>query len=263
MVRGPVGGRPGHRRRRDRHLPGGPPHSRGQRHGPHHEHPPLAGGARADHGQDQAHRGRARHRGRNDPGAGHLEALPPLPGSTTALQGPRHADRARMEVGEMPRMRLAGRPRYRGVAADRRPRPDPPGHDHHRPGQCGNDRSRRRRQSGSPGCDYPLRFRAGPLQDRPDSPEKHSTPRAQATRGTLPAAPCRTWRPASGGTRHNGPARAAPRSQPGPGRDNDPPDSRPPPAQGARGGTRRRIPPPRPRHPATGTRSPAPHPRDN
>ncbi|MCW2895806.1 MAG: putative transposase DNA-binding protein [Actinomycetia bacterium] len=36
----------------------------------------------------------------------------------------------------------------------------------------------------------PLRFRSGPLQDRPDSPEKHPTPRAQATRGTLPATTC-------------------------------------------------------------------------
>jgi Putative transposase DNA-binding domain len=99
--------------------------------------------------------------------------------------------------------------------------------------------------------------RPGPVQGRPD-PETICPPRAQATRGTLPAPAPRPGRPASGGTRHNGPP-AAPRSPSGPGRDHDQPHSRPPPAPGTRSGTRRRVPPQRPRHPAqTGTDPPNP-----
>jgi hypothetical protein len=94
---------------------------------------------------------------------------------------------------------------------------------------------------------------AGPVEDRRDAPEEHRTPRAQATRGTLPAT-LTLWRPASGGTRDTGPA-TAPRSYPGPARERDLHPTRQVPPPGTRGGTRRGLPPERPRHPApTGTR---------
>src|SRR6185437_16117471 len=117
---------------------------------------------------------------------------------------------------------------------------------------------RRRRRARSPRRRRPLRFREGPVEGRPDAPEEHLTPRAQATHGTLPVA-ITSRRPASGGTRGTGPAPAAPRSGPGPAREHDLHHPRQAPPPGTRGGTRRRVPPARPRHPAqTGTRPPAP-----
>ena len=98
---------------------------------------------------------------------------------------------------------------------------------------------------------------------RPHAPENRPTPRAQATHGTLPATPARARRPASGGTRENGPAPAAPRSDPGPAREHDLHGTRKAPPPGTRGGTRRGLPQERPRHPApTGTRPPASHPQN-
>ncbi|MEU3457767.1 hypothetical protein ABZ671_29880 [Micromonospora sp. NPDC006766] len=73
-------------------------------------------------------------------------------------------------------------------------------------------------------------------------------PRAQATQGTLPHPTPRSGGQASGGTRTNGPDPTAPRSPPAPERDHDQHTHHQPPTQ--RGSARRRIPPPRPRHPA-------------
>ena len=87
-------------------------------------------------------------------------------------------------------------------------------------------------------------------RDRPNRPAENFTSRAQATRDTLPGQVIRPGRPAFGGMRHNGPA-AATRGTPGPGREHDQHPRRTPPAPGARGGTRRRIPPARSRHPTT------------
>jgi hypothetical protein len=97
-----------------------------------------------------------------------------------------------------------------------------------------------------PGSD---RFKAGP------TPATSSTPRAHATRGTLPGPAPQPSRTASGGTRHPGTA-TAPRSPPEPGRDHDQPTPHPA-APATRGSTRRRIPPPRPRHPAPMGNDPA------
>lgn len=109
----------------------------------------------------------------------------------------------------------------------------------------------------APGRD---RSKAGPTARR-ITPRR--VPRRRAA--PSPAAPARAWRPASGGTRHNGPATAPESGIPGPGRAHDQRHSRPPRASGTWGGARRRVPSARPRHPAQmGTRSPAhPAPRDN
>ncbi|MEV6166440.1 hypothetical protein AB0L71_31860 [Streptomyces sp. NPDC052052] len=69
------------------------------------------------------------------------------------------------------------------------------------------------------------------------------------TQGTLPHQPPGPGGQASGGTRSHGPAPAAPRSPPAPGRDNDQHTHRP--AHATRGRTGRRLPPARPRHPTT------------
>jgi len=72
-----------------------------------------------------------------------------------------------------------------GVAADRRSRPRPPGENHRRPRHRGHVGTRHRRCAGAPGGRHLKDHRAGPVQGRPD-PEAALTPRAQATRGTLP-----------------------------------------------------------------------------
>jgi hypothetical protein len=92
-----------------------------------------------------------------------------------------------------------------------------------------------------PRCLAPLRHRKAP--DQPAVPGWKWVGH--------PGKALRPRRPASGGTRHNGPAATPESGTPEPGRDNGQPDSQPPPPPGTRGRTRRRVPPRRPRHPAT------------
>jgi serine/threonine protein kinase len=193
------------------------------RNGPHPQHPPVTNCARQDRRTAPAHRRRARHRRRHRPGARHLQELPPLPRSATALQGPRPAHGAGVEVGPVPRLRLAtvaARPRARtAVSRD-----------------TGT-------MSAAPSTPGSKRAVAAPyeVQGRPHAPKKYLT-RAQATA-----------RRARMSTRER---RAAPRSDPGPAREHVH-GTRQTPPPGTRGGTRRfhRT----PRHPApTGTRPPAP-----
>jgi hypothetical protein len=131
----------------------------------------------------------------------------------------------------------------------RRPRPHPPEQDRDRPCQrCdGHPQHGRPTRSHHGGRTGHHPHPPGPVQDR-THPAPHSTPRAQATQGTLPHRPHGAGGQASGGTRTHGPDAAAPRSPPAPGRDDD---QRPyhPPTPAQRGSTGRRIPPPRPRHP--------------
>ncbi|WP_240797810.1 transposase [Streptomyces sp. F001] len=133
----------------------------------------------------------------------------------------------------------------------RRPRPDPPDQDRHRPRQRrhGHPQRGRRTRSHRGGRTGHPTHSPRPVQDRAH-PAPHPTPRAQATQGTLPHRPLGPGRQASGGTRTTGPDAAAPRSPPAPGRDDDQ-HTHHPPAQAPRGGTGRRIPPARPRHPTT------------
>ncbi len=133
LVGGPLGGGPGDRRPGDCRLRRGPQVDGGPGHGPHPEHPAVAGGAREGHRADAAPGGGARHRGGHRPAARHVEVLPALPGAAAALQGTRQAHGAGLEVGRLPRVRVAGRPGPGRLAADRRPRPRPPEQDDHRP----------------------------------------------------------------------------------------------------------------------------------
>ena len=121
---------------------------------------PVANRARPDCRTAPAHRGRARHRRRHRPPARHLQELPPLPRAAAELQGPRPAHGPRVEVGTVPRLRLAGRPRPRRLAADRRPRPHPPSQNRRQPRRRHHDGARRRRRARSPRRRSLLRFRA-------------------------------------------------------------------------------------------------------
>ena len=76
------------------------------------------------------------------------------------------------------------------------------------------------------------------------------------TADTLPDQPT-AGRQASGGTRSPGPAPAAPRSPPEPGRDHD--QHTHPPTPATRSSTGRRLPPARPRHPAQVGNDPRSH----
>jgi hypothetical protein len=70
--------------------------------------PAVPGDPRQDRRQAAAPGRRGGNRGRHRPGTRHVEKLPPLPGTATALQGPRHAHDTRVEMGQVPRVRLAG-----------------------------------------------------------------------------------------------------------------------------------------------------------
>ena len=72
----------------------------------------------------------ARHRGRHRPRAGHLQAAARAASRRCGTARHPTAGRARLEMGHLPRLRLAGRPRPGCLAADRRPRPRPPAQDH-------------------------------------------------------------------------------------------------------------------------------------
>ncbi|WP_326759028.1 hypothetical protein OHB35_14645 [Streptomyces phaeochromogenes] len=87
---------------------------------------------------------------------------------------------------------------------------------------------------------------AGVLATWPADPATDSTPRAQATQGTLPRRTLGSGGPASGGTRSHGPKTVAPRGRPEPGRGDDQHTS--PAAMGDAG---RGFPPARSRHPST------------
>jgi hypothetical protein len=146
-VRRPVGRRPGHRRPGDRDLRRGPEVDGGPRDGPRPQHPPVPNRQRQDRRADAAPGRRARHRRGHRPREEHLPALPPLPRPLGALQVTRPAGRSRLEVGQVPRLRLAGRPRPRRLAAHRRPRPCPPGQNRRRPPRRHHGRPRGRRRA--------------------------------------------------------------------------------------------------------------------
>ena len=82
----------------------------------------------------------------------------------------------------------------------------------------------------------------------PTGARKTSRPAPRRRRAPSPTRPTRSGGQASGGTRTNGPAPAAPRSPPAPERDHDQHTHHRPPTE--RGSARRGIPLPRPRHPA-------------
>jgi len=211
---------------------------------------PIPGGAGADHRPHAAPRRRGGHRRRHRAREEHLEALPAVPRAAEAPQSPRPALRTRLEMGRLRLLRLAGRPRHGRVAAHRRPRPHPPGDDRGGPRQRGHGHPLRGGQPRSRGGHHAVRppGQPGPVQDRPH-PAQDSTSGAQATPDTLPRQAEQPGGQASGGTRSHGPAPAAPRSQPEPGRDDD--QHPHPAAPAARGSTGRRIPPARSRHPST------------
>ena len=152
--------------------------------------------------QPPCHRGghRRGHRASEE----HLQALPAVPCSAAAPQGPRRAHRPRLEVGTLPRLRLAGGSGSGRLAAHCRQGPGPPGQDgdrsHH--GHHGHPHHRGQARSGR--CHHTRRHRpdlpAGPVQERPH-PAQADTSGAQATPDTLPCRAFGPGRPASGGTR--------------------------------------------------------------
>ena len=174
-------------------------------------------------------------------------------------KAPDQPARARVEVGQVPRLRLAGRPRPRRLAADRRPRPRPPGQVPPpavtpAPWPSAPSMTGSKHAPSSPPT-LPGRDRS---KSRPDAPEKHPTPRAQATHGTLPAATPVAAASVRRDTRHR-PGPRCPAQHAGTSARARP--ARPPPGAPTGHAGRHSAPAStsRPRHPAqTGTRPPAP-----
>jgi hypothetical protein len=145
LLRRPLDRRPGRHSRRIRDLPGEPCGSRGPRHGEDSQYASFSSSAGEDCRLDPPSRREGGHRGCHGATGRHLPVLPALPGRPPAPQGTRPPVRARLEMGRLPRLRLAGRPRHRRLDADRRPRPRPPGQDCRRPQDGHDERPRRRR----------------------------------------------------------------------------------------------------------------------
>ncbi|MEY9949762.1 hypothetical protein ABH937_006876 [Kitasatospora sp. GAS1066B] len=249
---GPLPAGPGYRRPGERHLCRRAPLLGGQGHGPHHQHAHVPTGTRTDRGLYATRGSRGGYRRGHRPGPRHLPALPPVPHPAAAPQSPRPAHHRGLEMGPAPIVRLAGRPRPRGLEAHRRTRPHPPEQSRYRPHQRGHGHSHGRGQTRNRrGHHTHAQDRVGPVQDQTHPAQAHPSD-AQATPDTLPSTTQRWCRPASGGTRSHGPDPAAPRSRSVPGRDDDQHTHQP--AQTARSSTGRRIPPARSRYrPTVGT----------
>lgn len=128
---------------------------------------------------------------RRRPSQEHLQALPSVPHPAAAPQSPRPAHHPGLEMGHLPGLWLAGRPRSGCLAAHRSTWSHPPEQDRHRPHHRRHGHPHRRRHARS-GLGHHTSCRAddpaGPIQNR-THPAQGNTSDAQATPDTLPAMP--------------------------------------------------------------------------